>query len=118
MKDYPSMEEMIESCEKKRREDEVIVFALGVGRVIPMLGKMRAMKKGMNYIKTLEGFIGVHPIDLWKNLLVFDTLNNAKEAKNKLRFKGVPVGNVAPILIEKEYYDRGVMQMAERKNEG
>ena len=84
MKEYPSMEEMIAECEKKRRDDEVIVFAFGVGRMMPMIGHTKSIKRGLDLIKKQKGFIGVHPIDLWHNLLVFDTLNNAKGARNTL----------------------------------
>lgn len=104
---YPSMEEMIEDCRKKQREDEEIVFALGVGRMIPMLGKGKQMKKAFEHIKRQKGFIGVHPIDLWKNLLVYRTLNDAKRARNELRSKGCDTGNVAPILVAKEFIKGG-----------
>lgn len=100
---YPNMDEMIEACRKKQRDDEIIVFALGTGRMIPMLGKMKAMKKAIEFIKAQDGFIGVHPIDLWHTLIIFDTLNNAKGARNNMKAKGIPVGQVAPILIPKNF---------------
>lgn len=99
----PTMEEMIEACEKKKTDDEIIAFGLGAGRIVPVMGKSKIMKKTFKYIKEMDGFIGVHPIDIWHTLLVFDTLNHAKGARNDLKGKGVPVGQVVPILIPKEF---------------
>ena len=103
----PDMDEMIEACKKKQRPDESIVFALGVGRMCPLPFDKKAVKKGiaegLKYIKSLDGFIGVHPLDLHRNLLFFDTLNNAKGGRNLLKSKDVAVGQIIPILIETKY---------------
>ena len=105
MKKIPNMEEMIAAVKKKQKDDEVIVFAFGVGRLIPMKLMKKATKKSIEtaieFIKAQEGFVGVHPIDLWHNLLIFDTLNNAKGARNSLKFKGISVGEIIPVLIPK-----------------
>ena len=103
MKKYPSMDEMIRDCEKTKKDNETICFALGTGRIFPKLGMMKKQEEAMNFIKTLDGFIGIHPLDLWRTLLIFDTLNNAKAARNELKAKNCPVGQVAPILIPTEY---------------
>lgn len=103
MKEYPSMEQMIADCEAKVKENEQIVFAIGAGRIAPMIGKRKAMEAGFKAVKECDGFIGVHPVDLWHTLLVFDTLNNAKAARNILKSKGMPLGQVAPIMVEKQY---------------
>lgn len=93
------MEKMIKDCEKKRREGESIVFAIGAGRIYPMFGKKKAMKQAFEFISNLDGFIGVHPIELWKTLLIFDSLNHAKSGRNQMIEKGIQVGQVVPILI-------------------
>lgn len=93
------MEKMIEDCEKKRREGESIVFAIGAGRMIPMIGKKKAMEQAFEFIKNLDGFVGVHPISLWKNLLIFDSLNHAKSGRNQMIDKGIQIGQIVPILI-------------------
>lgn len=103
---YPNMDEMIRDCEKKKRPDEEICFALGAGRVIPKLGWKKRISEALDYIKSLDGFIGIHPVDLWHTLLIFDTLNNAKAARNQLKFKKMNVGQVAPILVEKQYIQK------------
>lgn len=95
-----TIEEMIKDCERKRKDGEIMVFALGVGRVLPKLGKIRLMRQTMNCIKKMEGFLGVHSVDLWHNLLIFKTLNDAKRGKNELIGMGCSVGEIAPILIK------------------
>lgn len=103
MKNYPSMEEMIAACKRNKKENETICFALGTERIFPKLGMKKKQEEALEYIKKLDGFIGVHPIDLWRTLLIFDTLNNAKAARNSLNAKGCPVGQVAPMLVPTEY---------------
>lgn len=96
------IKEMEKDCLEKKREDEEMVYAIGAGRLIPMLGKRKIMKKTLDYIKGMKGFIGVHPIDMWHNLLIFKTLNDAKMARNDLTNKGVSLGQIAPILVGKD----------------
>lgn len=98
---YSSIEEMIEACEKKKQEHEKIAFAIGAGRIAPKIGMRKAQKAAIKEIQNCRGFLGFHPIDIWHTLLIYDTLNNAKMAKNKLTDKGVQLGQIAPILIPK-----------------
>lgn len=105
---YRDMDEMIRECKEKKKDNETICFAFGVGRVIPKLGMMKQMKAALEFIKTLEGFCGMHPIDLWHTLLIFDTLNNAKGGRNMVKSKGIQVGDfIAPILVETKYLKEG-----------
>lgn len=101
------IDEMIEACEKKRRNDEVIVFAIGAGRIAPKFGYMKAQEEAAKYISSLDGFIGIHPISLWKTLLIFDSLNHAKAGLNQMKAKGISVGQIAPILVQKQFITQG-----------
>lgn len=56
------------------------------------------MEAALELIKSQEGFVGIHPIDIWKNVLIFDTLNHAKAARNVLSANGCPVGQVVPVF--------------------
>lgn len=107
MNKIPDMQEMIEDCEKKKRPGESIIFGLGVGRMVPLPFDSRKIKKGieegLKYIKNLDGFLGVHPISIDKNILLFDTLNNAKGGKNMLKHKDVACGEIVPLLVPTEY---------------
>lgn len=99
----PSMEEMLKKCEEQLEEDERIVYAIGAGRIAPKLGMMKALRKAIKEIQKCDGFVGIFPVDLWHTLLVFETLNNAKGAKNVLSAKGMELGNVVPIMIPKDF---------------
>ena len=106
----PDMEKMIADCEKKKRDNEEIVFGFGVGRMvyIPVLDRMKGIKrkdfnKAIELIHKQKGYIGVNPVDFEKNVLIFDTLNNAKGARNNLKAKGVGVGQVVPLMVEKQF---------------
>lgn len=103
------IEKAIKKCEKNREHDETICFAIGVGRMVPELGnkkEARACKEAIEFIKTLDGFLGVTPLEISKNLLLFDTLNNAKGAKNMMTFKGIIAGNIIPVLIKTKYLEK------------
>lgn len=98
----------LDACKKKQRPDETIVFTVGVGRMCPLPTDRRSVKKGMKealeYIKKLDGFVGVHPVDFWHTLLLFDSVNNAKAGRNLLQAKDVSCGNyIVPILVETKY---------------
>lgn len=102
------MTEAIEKCEQEKRENEVVVFAIGIGRLVPKFATPADVKRcenKLNKIKKCAGFIGVHPVDYTHNLLVFDLLSDAMKAKDELEYKGMKLGNIVPILIEKQYYE-------------
>ena len=67
-------EKELQACKDKKRENETIVFTVGCGRMFPLITDRKKMRKGMEealeYIKKLEGFVGVHPVDLWHTLLL------------------------------------------------
>lgn len=97
------IDEMIKECEELKEKDEVVVFGIGAGRIIPQLFHIIRMRKALKYISALEGFAGIIPIDIWHTILVFDTLNHAKAGRNDLVLKGMKLGNIAPLVVKKEY---------------
>lgn len=102
-----NIEKMIEDCEKTRRAGETIVFAIGAGRIAPKFGMKKQQKAAADLITSLDGFIGIHPISLWKTLLIFDTLNHAKAGMNIMKENGINLGNIVPILVP-DVYAKGV----------
>ena len=103
-------EKELQACKDKKREDETIVFTVGCGRILPLITARKKIRKGMQealeYIKKLDGFVGVRPVDLWHTLLLFDTENNAKRARNSLRAKDIQCANyIVPILVETKYLE-------------
>ena len=104
------MDKAIADTKKSLKEGETMAFGLGAGRMLPVFGNpkiKKAMKKTIDYIKSMDGFLGVHPVDLWHTLLIFDTLNNAKAARNELKAKECPIGQVVPIVILEEFNKKG-----------
>lgn len=102
----PDMDEMIKACKAKQKPDEAICFAVGAGRILPKLGMGKQMEAALEYIKGLEGFCGVHPVDLWHTLIIFDSLNNAKGGKNMMQAKGISTGKyIIPILVQKQFLE-------------
>lgn len=72
---------------------KVYVFAIGHG-TDPLWNPVKAKKEVeamAEILKGCEGLMGVHPI--WPNTLAaFDTLNNAKVARNRMEAAGSPCG--------------------------
>lgn len=104
-----TLEEMIEDCKKKQEPGDYMVFALGAGRIAPLPFDSpkvkKSIKQAVRYICNLDGFIGFRPIDLHKTLLIFETLNDAKCAKNLLVSEGCEVGNLIPALVQDHYIE-------------
>ena len=76
------------------------LWAVATGEVRPWLKRSR---EAVEYIKDLDGFVGVHPVDgctLW----LFDTLNNAKIARNLMLSKGIQCGdNICDVFVDEKY---------------
>ena len=69
----------------------------------------RDTKKLLNYVKKLDGFLGIHPVPPRGTLLVFKTENDAKRARNSLEHDlKVQTGtNIIQIFIPREYAKGG-----------
>lgn len=90
----------LEACKAKKKPYEIIVYAVESGRVMPKLGYIKQQRKAIEYIKDLEGFIGIHPVTTWNTLILFDSLNHAKQGKNLMKSKGIKTGkHIVPVLI-------------------
>lgn len=66
-------------------------FAIG-GLPDPLLHPIQA-RKVRDFIVSLEGLAGMHLYDRYHTLLAFETMNQAKRARNRIRDAGNPVGN-------------------------
>ena len=69
----------------------------------------RDTQKLLNYVKKLDGFLGIHPVPPRGTLLLFQTENDAKRARNLLAHDlDVQVGtNIMQVFIPKEYAKGG-----------
>ena len=66
---------------------ELYSIALGNLPILPWRAK-----KAIKMIKELKGLVGITPYYPHGTLLYFENVNDAKEARNVLRFKGIVVG--------------------------
>lgn len=92
--------------------DEITAFAVAVpnlaGTIPGTLSPkhIKESKKLLNYVNKLDGFLGIHPVPPRGTLLVFQTENDAKRARNLLAndLKINQIGdNITKIFIPKEY---------------
>lgn len=90
--------------------DERIAYTVAVPNLagtIPGTFKPRMIKdtkKLLNYVKNLDGFLGVHPVPPRGTLLIFDTENDAKRARNLIAndLKVQTGSNICEIFIPKD----------------
>lgn len=96
---------MIYETGKQPHPGESKCFTVAIGN-FPMPWQRRKWKqavKVMDYIKDLDGFLGIHPLPPKGTLLIFRTVNDAKAAKNVLVAKGVIVGeNICEIFVNNQ----------------
>lgn len=87
---------------------EMEVWTVAVGNIPPLPDFLmpKVVKKALEVIKEQEGLIGVTPMPPRGTLLLFDTENNAKGARNVLRFNGIKCGdNICKGYVDENYLD-------------
>lgn len=90
----------------KPREDEIEAWTVGVGNLPPI--PTGSSRKALELIRSLEGFIGIHPLPPMGTLLLFRSENDAIRGKNLLDYKGVKTSrNISKVFIEKKYAQTG-----------
>lgn len=96
----------LKQLQETLKPDEQIAYTFGTGGLVPLPWSSRAIKRGnkkaIEFIKGLEGFLGVNPIDLYKTLIIFDSLGNAKRGRNLMKSKDISCGEIMPIAIPKQ----------------
>lgn len=77
------------------------VWTVAVGNVNPFNRKSR---KAVKFIAKRKGLIGVHPHYPDGTLILFDTENNAKIARNEMNAVGILTGsNICEVEIDDKY---------------
>ena len=91
------------------QKNEIEAWTVAVGNM-PLLPKAlmpKGVTKAIKLIEEQEGLLGVTPMYPRGTLLLFDTENNAKGARNVLRFNGVKCGdNICKVFVGKKYLER------------
>lgn len=87
--------------------NDVEVWTVAIGNLPLPPFIPRKTKKAIQFIKEQDGFIGFYPVYPKGTLCLFKTENDAKGARNMMRFKGIQVGdNICKAYMPKEDYDR------------
>lgn len=77
------------------------LWTIATGGVDPFKKESR---QAVEYISRLHGFVGVHMVDLYHMLWLFDSENNAKVARNKMEGKGIVCGtNICDVHVDEKY---------------
>ena len=69
--------------------DKKYVWTVAIGNFNPFKKESR---EAVKFIKDLEGLVAVHPVYPKGTLLLFDSENNAKGAKNLMEAQGIQCG--------------------------
>lgn len=71
----------------------------------------RKVKAFVKWISSLDGFYGIHPHYPLGTLVIFDTENNAKAARNLIQnykgYSGTVGNNICEIYISEQYAKKG-----------
>ena len=74
-------------------------YTVAIGN-LPIAPNME-IKRFMDYVRGLDGFIGVHPHYPNGTLLIFKSYNQAKRARNLIKNYGVKTGkNICEVDIQ------------------
>ena len=83
------------------KENEIAVWSVSVGN-LPLI-KTKRVRMAIKIISEQDGFIGLCPCYPHGTLCLFDTENNAKGARNIMRYEGIECGdNICKVYIDKD----------------
>ena len=68
-------------------------YAFGIGGMPNPILHPRQAKQVSDFLNSLDGMLGIHLVDRYHTLLAFETLNQAKIARNRIKAEGNPVGD-------------------------
>ena len=76
-------------------------YTVAVGNINPL---NRGSRRTVKFISKLKGLLGVHPCPPDGTLILFDTENNAKIARNEMNAVGILTGcNICEVEIDDKY---------------
>ena len=91
-----------------KKENEVSAWTVAIGNLaVPWENTKKEVDDSLtviNYIATLDGYIGLYPLWPKGTLLLFKSENHAKRARNLIEAKGVQVGsNITEVFVDKRF---------------
>lgn len=85
-------------------ENDVTVWSVSVGNLPFPLFASKSVRLAVKLIKEQEGFLFFYPCYPHGTLCLFRTENDAKGARNVMRFKGIQCGdNICKLFVDKKY---------------
>ena len=88
----------------EKRDNEVSVWTVAIGNIPMFLFLHKGAKKAIDIIRAQDGFIAFLPIYPRGTLCLFTTENDAKGARNMMRFHGIQCGdNICEVYVDKRY---------------
>lgn len=92
---------MIRPNPGKPKPGEASVWAIGTGMI--KVYKKRS-RMAADFIKQLDGFVGVHQVPERGILWLFDTRKNAIRARQNMDYKGIATGDdIVELFIPESY---------------
>lgn len=75
----------------KKLEEGTELYSVATGRILIW---KKASRDAVRFIQKQKGFVAIAPVDYYGGTLwLFDSLNNAKRARNMMKLKGIQAGN-------------------------
>lgn len=75
----------------KKLEDGKEMYSVATGRILIW---KKASRDAVRFIQKQKGFVAIAPVDYYGGTLwLFDSLNNAKQARNMMKLKGIGTGD-------------------------
>lgn len=75
----------------KKLEEGKEMYSVATGRILIW---KKASRDAVRFIQKQKGFVAIAPVDYYGGTLwLFDSLNNAKQARNMMKLKGIGTGN-------------------------
>ena len=91
----------------EKKDNEVTCYTVAVGNLPLPPFVPKASREAVDYIKTLDGFVGFYPMYPNGTLCLFKSENEAKAAKNLMNAKGIRTGlNICEVFVDRAYVDK------------
>lgn len=75
----------------KKLEEGTELYSVATGRILIW---KKASRDAVRFIQKQKGFVAIAPVDYYGGTLwLFDSLNNAKRARNMMKLKGIGTGD-------------------------
>lgn len=90
----------------RQHDTDIPVWTVAIGNLPLPIFMRKKTKQMIQFIREQDGFIGFYPCYPMGTLCLFKTENDAKGARNMMRFKGITCGdNICTIYIDEGAFE-------------